>query len=322
MKRCLVLFLASLLLSMADRASAQAYPDRTIQIVVSYPAGSPPDTIARILSASMQNNLKESIVVENRSGGGGNIGAAAVAKAAPDGYTLLVSANGPVAVNRALYEKMPYDSERDLAAISLLVSAPLVLVVDPNLPIQSFADFMAYARNHPNKFSYATTGAGSAVHLTMELLRTLQNLHVVHVPYRGSADAINDITTGRIQGMFAIASGVVSQVKAGRLRALAVTSRTRLPVLPDIPSTLELGHPELESAAWIGLMAPAKTPAPIIERVYGETAKALKAPQVIEKLQQQGYEVVASTPADFRSFIGQETEKWTDVIKRVGVKLQ
>ena len=314
MKRCLVLFLASLLLSMADRASAQAYPDRTIQIVVSYPAGSPPDTIARILSASMQNSLKESIVVENRSGGGGNIGAAAVAKAAPDGYTLLVSANGPVAVNRALYEKMPYDSERDLAAISLLVSAPLVLVVDPNLPIQSFADFMAYARNHPNKFSYATTGAGSAVHLTMELLRTLQNLHVVHVPYRGSADAINDITTGRIQGMFAIASGVVSQVKAGRLRALAVTSRTRLPVLPDIPSTLELGHPELESAAWIGLMAPAKTPAPIIERVYGETAKALKAPQVIEKLQQQGYEVVASTPADFRSFIGQETEKWLSLI--------
>lgn len=322
MKRCLAPLVALLLLSTADRASAQTYPDRTIQIVVSYPAGSPPDTIARILSASMQDSFRQNVVVENRSGGGGNIGAAAVAKAAPDGYSLLVSANGPIAVNKALYEKMPYDPERDLAAISLLVSAPLVLVVDPNLPVKSFADFIAYARQNPNKFSYATTGTGSAVHLTMELLRTRQNLDVVHVPYRGSADAINDITTGRIQGMFAIASGVVSQVKAGRLRALAVTSKTRLPVLPDIPTTQELGFPELESAAWIGLLAPAKTPAPIIERVYEETAKALKAPQVVEKLQQQGYEIVASSPADFRSFIGRETEKWTAVIKQIGAKLQ
>lgn len=325
MMRRLFLFLASFTLAIASipaDAPAQTYPDRTIQIVVSYPAGSPPDTIARILSAAMQDSFKQNVVIENRSGGGGNIGAAAVAKAAPDGYTLLVSANGPVAVNKALYEKMSYDSERDLAPISLLVSAPLVLVVDPNLPIKSFADFIAYARQNPNKFSYATTGTGSAVHLTMELLRTRQNLDVVHVPYRGSADAINDITTGRIQGMFAIASGVVSRVKAGRLRALAVTSRTRLPVLSDIPSTHELGFPELESAAWIGLLAPVNTPAPVIERLYEETAKALKAPQVMEKLQQQGNEVMASAPADFRSFIRQETEKWTAVIKQVGVKPQ
>jgi tripartite-type tricarboxylate transporter receptor subunit TctC len=325
MKRRLLPFLASAAAAIASvpaDAPAQTYPDRTIQIVVSYPAGSPPDTVARILSAAMQGSFRQNVVVENRSGGGGNIGAAAVAKAAPDGYTLLVSANGPVAVNKALYEKMPYDSERDLAPISLLVSAPLVLVVDPNLPITSFADFITYARQNPNKFSYATTGSGSAVHLTMELLRTRQNLDVVHVPYRGSAEAINDITTGRIQGMFAIASGVVSQVKAGRLRALAVTSRKRLPVLSDIPSTHELGFPELEAAAWIGLLAPAHTPAPVIERLYEETAKALKAPQVAEKLQQQGNEVVASPPADFRSFIRQETEKWTAVIKQAGVKPQ
>jgi tripartite-type tricarboxylate transporter receptor subunit TctC len=290
--------------------------------VVSYPAGSPPDTIARILSAAMQESFKQNVVVENRSGGGGNIGAAAVAKAVPDGYTLLVSANGPVAVNKALYDNMPYDSERDLAAISLLVSAPLVLVVDPSLPIKSLDEFIVFARQNPNKFSYATTGTGSAVHLTMELLRTRQNLDVVHVPYRGSADAINDITTSRIQGMFAIASGVVAQVKAGRLRAIAVTGKTRLPVLPDVPSTHELGQPELESAAWIGLLAPAGTPGAIIERVQAETSKALKHPQTVEKLQQQGYEIVANTPAEFKAFIRQETEKWTAVIKQVGAKAQ
>ncbi len=303
-------------------AHAQNYPDRTVQIVVSYPAGSPPDTIARILSAAMQESFKQNVVVENRSGGGGNIGAAAVAKAVPDGYTLLVSANGPVAVNKALYDNMPYDSERDLAAISLLVSAPLVLVVDPSLPIKSLDEFIVFARQNPNKFSYATTGTGSAVHLTMELLRTRQNLDVVHVPYRGSAEAINDITTSRIQGMFAIASGVVAQVKAGRLRAIAVTGKTRLPVLPDVPSTHELGQPELESAAWIGLLAPAGTPGAIIERVQAETSKALKHPQTVEKLQQQGYEIVANTPAEFKAFIRQETEKWTAVIKQVGAKAQ
>jgi tripartite-type tricarboxylate transporter receptor subunit TctC len=325
----------------SSTAHAQNYPDRTVQIVVSYPAGSPPDTIARILSAAMQESFKQNVVVENRSGGGGNIGAAAVAKAVPDGYTLLVSANGPVAVNKALYDNMPYDPERDLAAVSLLVSAPLVLVVDPSLPIKSLDEFIVFARQNPNKFSYATTGTGSAVHLTMELLRTRQNLDVVHVPYRGSAEAINDITTSRIQGMFAIASGVVAQVKAGRLRAIAVTGKTRLPVLPDVPSTHEpvtgktrlpvlpdvpstheLGQPELESAAWIGLLAPAGTPGAIIERVQAETSKALKHPQTVEKLQQQGYEIVANTPAEFKAFIRQETEKWTAVIKQVGAKAQ
>jgi tripartite-type tricarboxylate transporter receptor subunit TctC len=303
-------------------AAAQTYPDRTVQIVVSYPAGSPPDVVARIVSSTMQESFKQSVVVENKSGGGGNIGAAAVAKAMPDGYTLLVSANGPVAVNKALYESMPYDSERDLAPISLLVSAPLVLVVDPNLPIKSLDELVAFARQNPNKFSYATTGTGSAVHLTMELLRTRQRLDVVHIPYRGSAEAINDITTGRIQGMFAIASGVVSQVQAGRLRAIAVTSKTRLPVLPDVPSTHELGYPELESAAWIGLLAPAHTSGAIIERVQAVAAKALNEPQSVGKLQQQGYEIVASSPTDFKAFIRQETDKWTAVIKQVGAKVQ
>jgi len=306
----------------ARTAAAQTYPERTVQIVVSYPAGSPPDIIARILSAAMQDSFKQSVVVENRSGGGGNIGAAAVAKAAPDGHTLLASANGPVAINKALYETMPYDSERDLAPISLLVSAPLILVVDPNLPIKSLDEFIAFARQNPNKFSYATTGTGSAVHLTMELLRTREKIDVVHIPYRGSADAINDITTGRIQGMFAIASGVVSQIKAGRLRAIAVTSKTRLPVLPDVPSTHELGRPELESAAWIGLLAPANTPGAAIERVQAEAAKALKEPQAVAKLEQQGYEIVVNTPAEFKTFIRQETDKWTAVIKQVGAKLQ
>jgi tripartite-type tricarboxylate transporter receptor subunit TctC len=315
-------FLTIFLLTLASAVHAQTYPERTIQIVVSYPAGSPPDTIARVISAAMQDSFKQSVVVENRSGGGGNIGAASVAKAAPDGYTLLVSANGPVAVNKALYDSMPYDPERDLAPVSLLVSAPLVLVVDPNLAIKSLDEFVAFARQNPNKFSYATTGSGSAVHLTMELLRTRQNLDVVHIPYRGSADAINDITTGRIQGMFAIASGVVAQVKAGRLRAIAVTGKTRLPVLPDVPSTHELGHPELESAAWIGLLAPANTPAAIIARIQAEAAKALKEPQVAEKLQQQGYEIVGDSPAEFKAFISRETEKWTAVIRQVGAKAQ
>lgn len=325
MRRRFPAYLALMLLALAaisEPTLAQSYPDRTVQIVVSYPAGSPPDTIARILSAAMQDSFKQNVVVENRSGGGGNIGAGAVARAAPDGYTLLVSANGPIAVNKALYESMPYDPERDLAPVSLLVSAPLVLVVDPKLPINSLDEFIAYARQNPNKFSYATTGSGSAVHLTMELLRTRERLDVVHVPYRGSAEAINDIATGRIQGMFAIASGVVSQIKAGRLRAIVVTSMARLPVLPDVPSTDEAGHPELESAAWIGLLAPAQTPSSIIGQVQLEAAKIFKEPQTVGKLQQQGYEIVAGSPAEFKSFIRHETDKWTAVIKQVGAKAQ
>lgn len=302
--------------------SAQSWPTKPVRVVVSFPAGSTPDVVARVVAPGLSDALGQPLVIDNRSGAAGNIGADAVAKATPDGYTLLVSTNGPVAINRALYDTMPYDSERDLAPIALLVRAPQIFVVNPALPAADFAGLVAHAKANPQKLSYGSIGSGSAGHLTMEELKFRAGLDIVHVPYRGFPAAVNDLLAGQIQAMCAIAASVLPQIRDNKLRGLAITTRDTSDVAPDLPSVASLGYPELESYAWIGLLAPAGTPPEIVNRLGHETRSVLGRADIRESLMRQGYEVRGDGPAAFTDFIRAETAKWTAVIRRTGAKVE
>lgn len=299
-------------------ALAQTYPARPVKVIVPFPAGSTPDIVGRTLSARLQEAFGQPVVVENRTGAGGNIGAEAVAKAPPDGYTLLIGTNGPVAINKFLYRALSYDPEKDLTPISLLASAPQMLVVTTELKVDTFAAFIDYARSHPGRISYGSVGSGSASHLTMELLKNEARIFAVHIPYRGFPPAVTDMLAGNIQAMFAIVPGVLPHVKAGRMRGLAVTALRRSALAPDVPSVAELGVPELESLAWIGVLARAGTPQDTLERLSGETIRTMRTPEVRELLGKQGFDVVASSPADFARWIAAESSKWSKVIRASG----
>jgi tripartite-type tricarboxylate transporter receptor subunit TctC len=309
------LLLAALL---ASAAVAQPYPSRLVKVVVPFPPGATPDIVARTLAARLQDALGQPFVVENRTGAGGNIGTEVVAKAPADGYTLLVSINGPVATNKYLYRSLPYDPDRDLAPISLLAAAPQMLVVVPELKLEGLRAFIDYARSHPGRISYGSVGSGSASHLTMELLKSEARIEAVHVPYRGFPPAVTDMLAGNIQAMFAIIPGVLPHVKAGKMKGLAVTALKRSPLAPDVPSVAELGLPQLESLAWIGLLAPAGTPPEVLTRLSGETMRSMRAADVRELLGRQGFDVVGGTPADFEGWIRAESRKWAAVIKASG----
>jgi tripartite-type tricarboxylate transporter receptor subunit TctC len=313
MKRLLAAALAAPLLALA-----QGYPSKPVKVVVSFPPGSTPDIVGRALAGRLQEAMGQPFVVENRAGAGGNIGADAVAKAAPDGYTLLVSTNGVFAINKALYKSMPFDPDKDLAPLSLLATAPQMLVVNPSLGVANFREFLAHAGAHPGKLSYGSVGAGSASHLTMELLKSDAKLSIVHVPYKGFPPAVTDMLAGNIHTMFAIVPGVLPHVKAGKMSGLAVTALKRSELAPDVPSVGELGYPQLESLAWIGLGAPAGTPPQALERLSAETVRAMRAPEVRSLLGKQGFDVVASTPQEFSRWIRAEAEKWGRVIKASG----
>jgi tripartite-type tricarboxylate transporter receptor subunit TctC len=273
-----------------------------------------------VVAPRLQESLGQTVIVENRAGAGGNVAAEAVAKSAPDGYTLVVSTNAALATNKVLYDNLPYDPERDLSAISLLASAPQILVVNPSVPANSFKEFLAYAKANPAKLSYGTTGSGSAAHLTMELLKSDAKVFLVHIPYRGFPQAVTDMVGGNIQAMFAIAPGVLQHIKSGRMKGLAVTALKRSEQAPDIPSVSELGYPQLESLAWIGMLAPAKTPQEIIDRLASETQKILHDPAAKRTLSNLGFDVVGSTPDEFRKFQHAEIEKWGKVIRATGAK--
>ncbi|MEJ0069614.1 MAG: tripartite tricarboxylate transporter substrate binding protein [Pseudomonadota bacterium] len=303
-------------------AAAETWPTRPVRVVVPYAPGSTPDIVARMVTASLSDTLGQPFVVDNRSGASGNIGADAVAKARPDGYTLLIGINGPIAVNKALFDSLPYDPERDLAPIALLVRAPQIFVVNPSLPIANFADFVAHAKAHPGQLSYGTVGSGSASHLTMEELKFRAGLDLVHVPYRGFPPAIVDLIAGQIQASCAIAASVTPYIDDGKLRALAITTAQRSSIAPAMPTVAELGYPELESYAWQGLLAPTGTPRDVIDRLNTETVKLLRQPALHDALVRQGYEVIGDTPEAFGSFIHAETEKWTAVIRRTGAHVE
>lgn len=310
--------LAAMVLAAPLLAQAQAYPSKPVRVVIPYPAGSTPDIVGRTVSERLQKALGQPFVVENRTGAGGNIGTEIVAKAAPDGHTLLVAINGPVAVNKHLYKNLPFDPDKDLLPISLLASAPQMLVTTPAVPTDSFKAFLAYAKGNPGKMSYGSVGAGSASHLTMELLKNDARLFIVHIPYRGFPPAVTDMLAGNIDTMFAIIPAVLPHVKAGKMRALAVTALKRNQLAPDVPSVAELGYPQLESLAWIGLLAPAGTPEAVIQRLSTETIGNMTTSEVREMLGKQGFDVVANKPDEFRRWIRSESDKWAKVIRTSG----
>ncbi len=321
MRRILGLAIAgAAAVSFCTAAFGQAYPDRPVRIVVSFPPGTTPDTVARVVAPKLQEALGQPVVVENRAGAGGNVAVDAVAKSAPDGYTLVVSTNAALATNKVLYDNLPYDPERDLAAISLLATAPQILVVNPSVPVSTFNEFLQYLRSNPAKLSYGTTGSGSAAHLTMELLKADAKVFLVHIPYRGFPQAVTDMMGGNIQTMFAIAPGVLPHIKAGRMKGLAVTALKRSDQAPEIPSVAELGFAQLESLAWIGLLAPAKTPQEIVDRLAHETQRILHDPEAKKTLSNLGFDVVGGTPAEFRKFQHAEIDKWGKVIRATGAK--
>jgi len=299
-------------------AFAQPYPSKPVRVVIPYPPGSTPDIVGRAASSKLQEALGQPFVVENRTGAGGNIGADAVAKAAPDGYTLLVGINGPAAINKYLYKDLAYDSDKDLLPVSLLASAPQMLVVTPSVAAGDFTSFIEYLKRNPGRLSYGSAGSGSAAHLTMELLKSDAKVFVVHIPYRGFPPAVTDLLSGNIQAMFAIIPAVLPQVKAGKLKALAVTGLKRSASAPEVPSVAELGYPQLESLAWIGLLAPAGTPGEVVGRLSTEVVKAMRAADTRDMLGKQGFDVVGGSPAEFSAWIRAEQAKWSKVIKASG----
>ncbi len=318
MLRILLCVTALLLNFSATPLLAQKYPSHPVKIIVTFPPGSTPDTVARVVAPRLQESLGQPFVVENRAGAGGNVGADFVAKSPADGYTLLVSTNAAVATNKVLYANLPYDPERDLSTISLMAWAPQLLVVNPSLPVGSLKDFLEYLRRNPGRVSYGSAGSGSASHLTMELLKSDAKVFAVHIPYRGFPQAVTDMLGGNIQAMFAIAPILLPHVKSGKMKGLAVTSAKRSEMAPEIPSVAELGFPQLESLSWIGLLAPAKTPQDIVERLASETQRILREPDARKALLGQGFEVIAGSPAEFRKFQHAEIEKWGRVIKSTG----
>ena len=308
---------ASLLLICATLAWGQEFPSRPVRVIVPYPAGSTPDIIGRALAERLQAAFGQPFVVENRSGAGGNIGAEAVAKAL-DPHVLLIGGNGPVAINKHLYKSLSFDPDRDLVPVSLLATAPQMLVVKPELKIDDFKSFLEHARRNPGRLSYASVGGGSASHLTMELLKSDARVFVVHIPYRGFPQATTDMLAGNIDAMFAIIPAVLPHVRAGKMKGLAVTALKRSELAPEVPSVAELGLPQLESLAWNGLLAPGGTPPAVVSRLSAEAVAGMRHPQTREALARLGFDVVASSPEEFSRWIRAESQKWARVIRASG----
>jgi tripartite-type tricarboxylate transporter receptor subunit TctC len=316
--RLLHLLGALALAAFTTGAAAQDYPIKPIRLIVPFPGGSTPDTVARVLGQKLNEAWGQPVIVDNKTGAGGNIGTAEAAKAAPDGYTLVIGINGPIAVNKALYRKLAYDPEKDLEPISLLASGAQILAVHPSVPANDLKQFIDYVHKNPGKLAYGSVGSGSGSHLTMELLKSQAKLDITHVPYRGFPAVVQELLPGQIQATFAIIPAVLPHIQAGKLKGLAVTSAQRSPLVSQIPTVAEQGFPQFDATAWIGLLAPAGVPKAILDKLAGESQRIMRLPDVREALNRQGFEVVGSTPDEFTRFIRSETEKWTRVVKASG----
>ena len=300
-------------------AHAQPYPSHPIKIVVPYAAGGAVDIVARTVGQPLSEGLKQPVIVDNRPGASANIGMEAVAKAAPGGYTLLLASNG-IATNMALFPNLPFDGRRDFVPIEKIGYAPLVIVVPASSPVKSLQDLIATAKAEPGKLTYASAGNGSSGHLAGELLKSTAKIDVLHVPYKGGAPAITDLLGERITFMPINPVEVIAHIRAGRLRALAVASNQRFPLLPDAPTAAEAGIPGYEASVWWGLVAPAKTPPEVIRRLNSETTKALTNPAIENKLTELGVVVTPGTPGQFAAFLKAQTELWSEVIKAARIQ--
>jgi tripartite-type tricarboxylate transporter receptor subunit TctC len=299
--------------------SGQAYPSRPIRYIVAQAPGGSSDTLARIVTQRVAGGLGQQIVIDNRPGATGIIGAEVVARANPDGYTLLQVATSH-ATNPAMQAKLPYDTLRDFSAISLLTQQPNVWLVYPSVPVKNIKELIAYAKSKPGQLNYASSGTGGSQHLAGELLKSMAGIDIVHVPYKGSPPALVDVIAGRVPLMSSTMPPALPHIRSGKVRAIAVTSAKRSPALPDVPTVAESGLPGYEAIAWQGLVAPAGTPKAVIARLNAEFVKAVKQPDIVAKLNEQGFETVASTPEWFTQYTKTEIAKWSKVIKAAGIK--
>ncbi|MGE4239181.1 Bug family tripartite tricarboxylate transporter substrate binding protein [Ramlibacter sp.] len=304
------------------RAQQQEWhPTRPVRIIVPI-VGSTNDVLARLIAPKLQEVLGQPVVVENRAGAGGNIGADMVAKAAPDGHTLLIGYNGPLAINPTLFDKMPYDSTKDLAPITLMVKSPQYLVVNSNSGIASVRDFVAKTKAAPGKYSYASVAVGSASHLTMEMLKSAGKFHITHIPYRGAGPAVTDLLAGNVHAAFFVPGNVQQFVKEGKLKLLASSGTKRFPSTPDVPTLIEAGYKDFEATSWIGLLTTGGTPRNIVDRYHREMMKILAMPDIAARLREMEFEIVASTPEQFSAWIRSEIGRWGEVIKYTGAKAE
>jgi tripartite-type tricarboxylate transporter receptor subunit TctC len=321
MRRSFSLGLALALMLLGSAHAQNAWPAKPIRLIVGFAAGGSTDVTARIIAQALSDRLGQPVVVENRGGAGGNIGADAVAKADPDGYTLLMATSSTFAANPNLYKTLPFDVQKDFAPITVTAFIPNLLVVNPSVPANNVADLIAYLKANPDKLNFASAGNGTSQHLSGELFNSLAGVRMTHVAYRGGAPAVSDLLGGQVQVIFAPLVEVIQQVRAEKLKALGITTAKPSPLLPEVPTILE-SLPGYEVALWNGLLAPAKTSPEIIDKVNRATIEALRSPEVKAKLAEQGSEPVGNTPAEFKAFIESELIKWRKLVEISGATVQ
>jgi tripartite-type tricarboxylate transporter receptor subunit TctC len=313
--------LPGLLALAVGQAAAQAYPAKPIKVVVPFPPGGGTDIIAREVTQKLTATLGWTIVIENKPGSGGNLGVDAAAKAPADGYTLALGQTSNLAINPTLFSKMPYDSVKDLTAVSLVASAPLVLVVGADSPFKTLADVIEASKQKPGSLNFASAGNGTVAHLAGELLQKTAGVKITHVPYKGAAQAATDLIGGQVQLYMSSVPTLIGHIKGGKMRALAVTSLQRVDDLPQVPSVAESGYKGFDATTWFGFVAPAGTPKEIVARLNAEINKALQAPDVRKKLSDQGADVLGGTPEHFGSLIRSDIARWAPIIKESGAKV-
>jgi tripartite-type tricarboxylate transporter receptor subunit TctC len=320
--RCSALLLAMVAAWPAGRALAADYPTRLIRLIVPYAPGGGADAVARVVARHVGDSLGQSIVVENRGGAGSIIGTDLVAKAEPDGYTLLLGQSGPISINPAVYKSLPYDPAKDLVPITMTNSYPYVLVVNAKLPANSLQEFVALGKSKPGSMNYGTTGVGAANHLMAELFSAKAGLKMTHIPYRGTAVAVADLVAEQVTMVFGDPVSVLPHMQAGTLRALAVTSPQRSPVAPQIPTMAEGGYPDVEAVAWHGIFAPARTPQAVVDKLHAEIVKALQNPDIKELLSKQAMQPVGNTPQEFAAFLTKDIAMWKEVAVAANVSVE
>ncbi len=319
---CLQRALCALALSFALHgyaAPGDDYPTRPVRLLVPNPPGGGSDAVARILAQKLGERMQQQFVVDNRAGGGGIIANETVARANPDGYTLLLAFIGPVAISPAL-TKVPYDSVKDFTPVSLVAAGQYMLVMHPSLPAKSLKDFVAYAKAHPGKINYASAGNGSPLHLAAELFKARASINMIHVPYKGGGPATAALLAGEVQVVFGSLTSVLPQVKAGKLVPMGVTGASRSPIAPEYPTIMELGYPGFEMTSWYGVLLPARAPQPVVAKLNAGINEALRARDVIDNLKRQGLDATGGTPAAFAAHIRTELAKWAIVVKDAGIK--
>lgn len=308
------------LLAFSAHAQDASYPNKPIRLIVGYAPGGATDIVARSIAIKLQETLGQSVIVENRAGAGSNIASEFVARSAPDGYTLLLGTIAN-ATNMTAYKNLGYDTMRDFIHITQTMTAPSVLALHPSVPAKNLREFVALAKQNPGKMAFSSSGSGGSPHLAGELLKMRGNIDLIHVPYKGAAPAMSDLLGGQVQMSFQTALSAIPHLKSGKLNVIAVASKKRMGILPNVPTMAEAGMADFEVSSWNGLFAPAKTPAHIVNALYNATIKALNTQDIKDKMEAQGSEPVGSTPDEFKAFVKAEIDKWEQVIIKSGAKM-